>query len=260
MPRWTRALVTGASSGIGEAIARRLAAEGTDLVVVARRRGRLDQLAAELGGQANVDVLPADLGDANQLAEVDTRLADLESPIDLLVNSAALGGTLGPFHEQSVDDQQQMLDVNVGALTRLSHVAARTMAARGHGAILNISSIASRIPNPDAPVYSATKSFVTTFTEALHLDLRDSGVTATVVSPGMTATEMPESQGYDLNDYPSFAIQSADQVAAFSLDAVATGKAAAVPGAVNKTMAAALKGLPSPLVRRVAKVAAKRNR
>jgi len=258
--RWTRALVTGASSGIGEALARRLASEGVNLVLVARRRERLVQLADELGGPTTVEALPVDLGDSVQRAEVEARVADPASPVDLLVNNAATGGTLGPFREQSLDAEQQMLEVNVVAVVRLSHAAARAMAPRGHGSILNVSSIASRIPTPGAAVYAASKSFVTTFTEALHLELRDEGLTATVVSPGITATEMPGSQGYDLGDYPGFAIQSADGVAAFALDAVAAGKAAVVPGAVNKTMAAALKGLPSSLVRRAAHVAGKRNR
>jgi short-subunit dehydrogenase len=187
MSTWTRALVTGASSGIGEVLARKLAAEGTTLVVVARDRERLDALADELsaGHGIEVEVLPADLAEKAQLAAVEERLRSNESPVDLLVNNAGFG-TYGPFVEQDPDTEEREVEVNCNALVRLCHAAAPVMVDRGRGTIVNVSSLASRAASPRNAVYAATKAFVSHFSDALHEELRGTGVGVTVVEPGYT--------------------------------------------------------------------------
>jgi hypothetical protein len=181
MSRWNRALVTGASSGICAAIARRLAADGTALVVVARDTGRLRTLADEL--PVPVEVLTADLADAADLERVAHRLSATDSPIDLLVNNAGLGFS-GNFIELPYEREQAVVAVNVVAVHRLSRAAAAAMAGAGTGAIVNIASVAGYLPAAGSATYAATKAFVNSFSESLHQELRSRGVTVTCVCPG----------------------------------------------------------------------------
>ncbi len=222
-PPWRSALVTGASSGIGTAIARQLADSGVSLVLVARRVDRLDQLAAELGS-TKVEVLAADLARDDDCARVAARLADTEQPIDLLVNCAGLGAA-GVFADGDLEVYRQMLAVNVEALVALSHAAVGPMRDRGRGWIVNISSLGGHAPGPRFAVYSATKAFVTSFSEALHEELRRSGVVVTAICPGATRTEFGEVSGADSGDLPDFLWQGADEVAAEALAAAAAGRA-----------------------------------
>lgn len=255
MPRWQRALVTGASSGIGLAIARRLASDGTDLVVVARREDRLVALAAEFP-HLDVEVLVCDLTAPTERAAVVARLQSSTRPIDLVVNNAGVAST-GHFHEIALSEHERVTNLNVVAVTALSHAPLARMVAAGHGAVLNVSSISSRQPDATAPTYAATKAFVTSLTQAINAGLRGSGVTATAVLPGITPTEIddravvagrarrPEIRAR------RFITTSVDFVAREALAAAARGQEVCVPGLANRLLLAAASPYPSSLRGRV---------
>ena len=247
---WTKAIVTGASSGIGQAIARQLAEAGTHVVLVARTKTRLDELAAELGGADRATVLPADLADPAGVASV-AELISNDPDIDLVVNNAGFGSS-GAIAESEVDAQLGMIDVNVRCLTHLSHAAAAAMAPRGGGAILNVSSVGGYVPAPTFAVYGATKAFVTSFSQALHTELEPEGVHVTCIAPGFTRTEFQDRADYDSSKMPGFMWQTADEVAAIALEATAKNKAMVVPGLPNKLMVGTVKPLPGALQRKIA--------
>jgi hypothetical protein len=238
MPRWPTALVTGASSGIGRAIAVRLAAEGSDLVVVARRRDRLVALADELSAAhgITVEVLVADVTDPAQLATVEDRLRSGEPPVDLLVNNAGLGAH-GPFVDIPLDWQQGQILLNVLAPVRLSHVALEGMIARGRGGILNVSSIAGLQPMPHVATYGATKAYLSSFSHALHEEVRHQGVTVTALLPGFTHSEFHDAAGMNRSMVPGPAWMKAETVARAGLDAVSRGRAQCVPGLGYRVLA-----------------------
>lgn len=248
------ALVTGASQGIGEAFARRLAERGHDLVLVARNADALRALATELetNGRA-VEVLPADLTDAEELATVEARIAAGgagEQPIDVLVNNAGFG-TTGRFHELAVDRLSDEISLNVTALMRLAHAALPSMVERRTGSIVNISSIAGFQPTPNTATYGATKAFVTSFSVALHAEYRARGVKVLCVAPGATRTEWQARAGFDEGSVPSFAWQSADEVAVGSLRALDAGRALFTSGLPNKFIAAGSHLAPRSVIARI---------
>ena len=247
-PRWKRALVTGASSGIGEAMARQLAAAGTGLVVVARDEARLRALASELG-EDRVEVLVADLADAAALARVEACLG-ADPAIDLLVNNAGFGFT-GAFVELDIERECAVLAVNVEAVMRLSYAAGAAMRPRGHGGILNVSSIAGEVPSPSNATYGATKAFVTRFSEALHLELRDSGVHVSALLPGFTRTEFQTRAEYDTSKIPAMLWDDADTVARIGLAGVDRNKPVVVPTAKYRSAVALNKLAPAVLSRRL---------
>jgi short-subunit dehydrogenase len=254
------ALVTGASTGIGECIARLLAERGHDLVLVARDRGRLEALAKELEGSfgANAQVLPADLTDPDQLASVEARCRDLDAPIDVLVNNAGFG-TFGPLHTLDIDIETRQVQLNVVALIRLTHAAAAEMVARGRGGILNVSSLAGFQPGPTNATYSATKAFVTSFTEAVHEELKGTGVKVTVLCPGFTHTGFQEVANAPAEAVPGFMWQEADAVAREGLDALAKNKAIAIPGNLNKVLGNFSAVTPHAITRRLGAAVLKRS-
>lgn len=251
---WTRALVTGASAGIGDALCRRLAADGTDLVVTARRVDRLEALATEVRQRNGVDVevLRADLEDPDDLATVEARLRADDRPVDLLVNNAGYGGG-GPFASADLAVQEGQIKLNVLALVRLTHAALPAMIRRGGGAVLNVSSVAGFQPLPNSAVYAATKAFVTAFSEAIAEEVRGTGVTVTCVCPGFTRTEFQARAGAaSMSDrIPGFAWMTADAVAADALAATAAGRPLSVPGGGYKALTAVSRTAPMRLRRRV---------
>lgn len=251
---FSHALVTGASSGIGEAIAHKLGKAGVGMVLVARRKERLDGLAARY---PNVEVLAADLTTAEGLDSVLARLGDTTLPaVELVVNNAGFG-TSGSFSAADPERLSREISLNINALTRISHEAVRQMQPRGRGYLLNVSSIASFQPGPDLAVYAATKAFVTSLTQALHEELRGSGIRVTALCPGLTHTEfqsISNTSGLE-SSFPEFAWMSADDVARDGLRAVAAGKAICVPGLVNKSLATVSTFTPRGVARRIAGMA-----
>lgn len=260
---WTRALVTGASSGIGEAFARELAPRGTALTLVARSEDRLRALAAELseGSMADVEVLPADLTDGADLARVEARIRDDATPIDLLINNAGFG-TVGRFVELDLDREEAEIRLNVVAVMRLTHAALPGMRERAHGGVLNVSSMAGFQPTPMMATYGATKTFVTSFTEAVHEELRGSGVHATALCPGFTRTRFQEVAGAEAeaSAVPGPLWDDPASVARIGLAAVDANRAIVVPGVANRATSAASRVLPTAVTRKVVALGARLSR
>jgi uncharacterized protein len=261
-PTWERALVTGASAGIGDAFARRLASDGTSLVLVARDQQRLEKLADRVRGEHGVDVevLAADLSDDAQIARVADRLAGAPK-IDLLVNNAGFG-TFGTFRKLPLDGELRQIDVNIRAVMWLAHTALATMTENGSGTVLNVSSTLALQPFPGSATYAATKAFVMSFTEALHEEARGTGVTVSAVMPGMVRTEFQQRAGKaeQFENLPSFAWLSPDKVADSALRAARRGRALSVPGLGYKVSAGMTSAAPRRMVRRFASSTTKRFR
>lgn len=255
------ALVTGASAGIGTALAAGLAARGHDLVLVARRAERLETIATDLRAAHSVDVevLPADLESDAGVATVEARLGRDDAPVELLINNAGFG-TSGPFHELPVAGEEAEIRLNVLALVRLTHAALVPMVERGHGGVINVSSVAAYQPTPDGATYGATKAFVSSFTNAIHEELRGTGVKAMVLAPGFTHTEFHERAMIEAESgMPEFLWQSAEEVAEAALKAYERGRSVCVPGAVNVAAAAFSTTLPAGITRRVAGLVTRRS-
>ena len=239
------ALVTGPTAGIGRAFAEQLAAHGHDLVLVARDRARLEELATELRDRHRVDVevLPADLADREQLARVEARLSDPARPVDLLVNNAGYGHKR-PFVENSVDDEQQMLDVLVTAVLRLSHAAIGPMLERGQGTIINVASVAAFLPRG---TYSAAKRYVVSFTEWMDLTYRDRGVRAMVLCPGFVRTEFHARMGVGPKSAPAWMWLDVDRLVREALEDLDKGRRVSIPSKRYKVLSAIAQYTPSSL-------------
>lgn len=247
-----RALVTGASAGIGRALAVELAGRGCDLVVVARDEARLAALAEELRAAhgVHVEVLAADLADPAGRERVEARVAAAPE-VDVVVNNAGLG-TYGALRSSTPDAEQAQVEVNVTALVRLTTVAAQTFSARRRGGILNVGSVAGFQPNPGHATYGATKAFVSSLSEAVHVELAELGVHVTVLCPGYTRTEFHERADWEVGGFPDAAWSSAEDVARAGVDGLLRNRAIVVPGALFKTLAGTAQVLPSAVTRRVA--------
>ncbi len=246
---FTSALLTGASSGIGESMAHLLGQAGVPTVIVARRGDRLSELAAQYD---HFEVLVADLIDDADVATVAARITSTDAPIDLVVNNAGFG-TSALFHEIEPDRLHREIALNIQALTRLSHAALATMVPRGRGYLLNVSSMASFQPAPRLAVYAATKAYVTNLTESLHEEVRGTGVHVTALCPGLIKTEfqsVSNSEAY-ASSYPSFAWLQVDDVAKAGLADVAKGRALSIPGMIYKGMSIATGMTPRNLTRRL---------
>ncbi len=245
------ALVTGASSGIGEALVRLLAADGVATVIVARRGDRLAALAGELPG---VEVLVADLTEAAGVQAVVDRLGDPDRPVELVVNNAGFG-TSGSFAELDPDRLGREIELNISALVRISQAAIIQFQRRdGRGWLLNVSSVAGFQPSPGLAVYAATKSFVTAFTESIREELRGSGIAVTALCPGLTRTEFQQVSSAEGRSakFPGFVWMSAETVARRALDDLILGKMLSIPGPLYKLLVAGSQAMPRALVRRVA--------
>ena len=248
---WERALVTGASAGIGKAMVQELARQGTELVLVARNADRLERIAGSL--EVSAEVLPADLTDPAQLAVVAGRCAATSEPIDLLVNNAGIwsfGGLTGPAGEAA----DPMVALNVAAVVSLSRAAAGQMVAKGRGSILNISSIAGSQPLPYEAVYAASKVFVTYFGQGLHEELRNSGVTVTTVLPGLTRSELHARAGQQrqISKAPGWLWMEAEQVAHLALRAASRQRIIYTPGLGYKIASSLAEVMPRTVNRKMA--------
>lgn len=242
-------LITGASAGLGRAYARHLAREGSDLVLVARDQRRLTELADQLrsGYGVGVEVLAADLTDIRQCQRVERRLSSQAAPaVDLLVNNAGIG-TDGLFWEVPVEDEERLLRLNVRAVMRLTHAALRSMVVRedGHGAgeVLTVSSMAALTPMPKGGSYAASKAYVSTLMQSLHVDLGSSGVRVCVVEPGLIRTEFQERAGIELS-VPGPLWLDPEQVVERSLHDLRSGRPVSVPGTHYQLAGAVLRYAP----------------
>ena len=241
------ALVTGATSGIGLSFAHQLAERGHDVVLVARDRVRLENLSDELRATYAVgaEILVADLADRAETGKVAERLSDQARPVDLLVNNAGYS-LKRRFLDNDVSEEEALFDVLCRAVLVLSHAAANAMRRRGHGAIVNVSSVAGFISSGS---YSAEKSFVTVLTEGLAGELAGSGVTATALCPGFTHTEFHQRAGVDMSRIPSFLWLDADRLVREALEDLDAGKAMSIPSKRYKVIVSALRLLPRTVVR-----------
>lgn len=250
--RIERALVTGASSGIGAAFARQLAERGVHPVLVARREDRLGALAGELARDHGVEaeVLVADLADPDARARVEERLCRSDQVVDLLVNDAGLGG-YGRVHTQDPALLQRMVEVNVTALLQLTRAALPGMVQRDRGGVINVGSTAGERPGPHAAVYGASKAFVNRLTEALHEEVRGSGVRVLLLAPGFTATEFQAVAGVADDLAPASLAADPDEVVAAGLRAFEAGRAVCVPRVADRALLHVARALPRVAVRRV---------
>jgi short-subunit dehydrogenase len=228
------ALITGASAGLGQEFARQLAPHARSLILVARRLDRLEQLRKEIDRPGlTIHCHAADLADEVQTEAFLAALAASGERVSLLINNAGLGDH-GFFEASDWSRVDAMLDVNVKALTRLTHALLPDLIRAGRGAILNVSSIASFLPLPKMAVYAATKAYVTSFTEALRAELRQTGVSVTLVCPGPVNTEFfqvaERAENRESMPSPEIFKVPAGQVVAEALDAVAADRARVVPG------------------------------
>ena len=241
------ALVTGASSGIGEQIARGLARRGHGVTLVARREDRLAELAEELARAHGVraEAIAADLADPGSRDALAAGIGELGLDVEVLVNNAGYGG-FGAFAEQEREREIGMIRLNVEALVDLESRYLAGMVGRGRGAVMNIASTASFQPIPDNATYAATKAFVLSHGEAVHEELRGSGVTITTVCPGPVKTEFADVAGIGGAEerVPDFVWLTPDQVARAAIGGAEDGKRVVVPGALNR--ATSLMGQHSP--------------
>lgn len=238
------ALVTGASSGLGVDFARELAARGADLVLVARREDRLravaDALKRDFGVQ--VSIVAADLSDP-ATPEMLHQTVGAQHRIDILVNNAGLG-VFGPELDIDWARSRQLLQVDIVALAHLSKLFGRDMRQRGWGRILQVASIGAFQPAPSYAAYAAAKAFVLHFGEALNVELRGSGVSCTVVCPGVAATEFHDVAGQKHNGFIRLTIMPPARVAAAGVRAMLRGRSSVVPGWINRLMVFAVRFTP----------------
>lgn len=251
MPTRPTALVTGASAGIGLELARILAREGHDLVLVARRESALKELAGELKDRHGADctVIAADLADPDACDRIVQALGD--TTIDVLVNNAGFGG-VGPFVQRDHGADLGMVAVNVVALTDLTKRLLPGMVARGRGRVLNVASTAAFQPGPFMAVYYATKAYVLSLSQALAEETRGTGVTVTCLCPGVTDTEFHGVAGTDAQPLTSGALSmSATTVAEAGYRAMMRGKLVEIPGVHNKVGAQSIRLAPRSVVLRI---------
>lgn len=244
----TVALVTGATAGIGLAFAQQLAARGNDLVLVARDEERLAAVAEDLRTSyaVEVEVLAADLADRGDLGRVEARVADEDRPVELLVNNAGFG-LKHRFLTNTVEQENAMLDVLVVAVLRLSHAALTAQTARGHGGIINVSSVAAFLPRG---TYSAAKAWVNSFSEWAHNEYAPAGVKVMALCPGFTKTEFHERMGVGRGSAPGFLWLDVDRLVATALADYDRGKAYSIPSPQYKAISTLARAVPSRVLQR----------
>src|SRR5208282_2051074 len=245
------ALITGASSGLGEEFALQLAREKYDLVLVARREEKLREVAerAKQAGAAKATIIAADLSRADAAAEIHRRLAAENIAVDYLVNNAGFG-THGGFVRAPLDREIEEINLNVSALVALTRLFLPAMVEKRRGIVVNVASTAAFQPVPWMATYAATKAFVLSFSEALAGELAGTGVTVMALCPGPTRTEFQQVASVEDSGVPSFAYMDAATVVGQAIDAARRGKAIKINGVVNLIMAESSRFAPRALVRR----------
>jgi uncharacterized protein len=252
------ALVTGASAGIGEAIARELASRGHGVTLVARRGERLRTLAGELSERHGIraEVIAADLGDPPAREQLADRIAGLGLAVEVLVNNAGFGGS-GTLVDSTRESLLAMLRVNCEALLDLQARYLPAMVERGRGAVINVASTAAFQPMPGTATYAATKAFVLSLSEAVHEELKGTGVTMTAVCPGPVRTEFTQVAGIEHaeDQLPSLFWMDSQAVAKAAVDGAENGKRVVVPGLLNRAGAVTGQHTPRmlalPIVKRI---------
>jgi short-subunit dehydrogenase len=239
-------LITGASAGLGAEFARQCAKRGEELVLVARRRDRLEALAAEVG---RAHVIVVDLAAPGAAGKLIKAVEAQGLAVSTLINNAGFGVT-GRFAELPLARQRGMIDLNVAALIELTHLVLPGMRARREGGILNVASTAAFQPGPGFAVYFATKAFVLSFTEALHQELKRTGVKVSALCPGPTRTEFGEVAGVTSAAFDKFAADAPTVVAA-GLKGLDRNKAVVIPGLSNKLTAQSGRIIPRAAMRRI---------
>ncbi|MGW3495177.1 SDR family NAD(P)-dependent oxidoreductase [Streptomyces sp. NPDC001020] len=242
----TTALITGSTAGIGAAFARRLAADGHDLVLVARDTKRLREQATELHDRHGIEaeVLTADLATDEGIEAVVARLSDLKHPVDLLVNNAGFGNK-GRYLDVPMADELRMLKVHCEAVLRLTSAAAQTMRSRGRGGVVNVASVAAFVPRG---TYGASKAWVVQFTQGAAKDLAGSGVRLMALCPGFVRTEFHERAGMGTSNIPNWMWLDADKLVAAALADLARGKSLSIPDPRYKALMGVVKVTPRRLL------------
>ena len=243
------ALITGATAGIGASYANLLAKEGFDLILGARDLPRLNKVAKELSKRFGVKTqcIKADLTKPSQLAKVEKRVADLKKPIDVLVNNAGFG-IKDSFTVSNLDKEQELLDVLVTAPMRLTHAVLPVMVKRNTGIIVNVSSVASFIAGG---TYSASKSYLTVFSESLHTELRGTNVKISALCPGFTRTEFHARGRMKMTALPKFMWLNSDELVSKSWKYAKANRVICIPGWQYKILSAIARNAPRPIVRKV---------
>ena len=242
------ALVTGASAGLGVEFARQLAKRGHSLVLAARRKDRLDELARELG---NARAVAIDLSAHGAAAKLLADLAAHGESVDILINNAGFG-LIGQFAELSDEREREMVDLNAGVLTELCRAVVPGMIERRSGGIINVASTAAFQPGPKMAVYFATKAFVLSLTEALHEELKPHGIKVSCLCPGPTRTEFGEVAGFGGNGLFDRVAMNAAEVVTAGLAGLDHNKAVVIPGLINKIGAVSGRFAPRSVVRKIA--------
>ena len=247
------ALVTGASSGFGIDFARGLAKRGYDLVLVARREDRLRDLAAEIERDfgRSAEIVTADLARDDERERLAQQVKNFAKPVEVLVNNAGLG-LYGAFDAIPWEKEKQMLDVDIDAVVHLSKLFTPAMVARGNGYVLNVASIGAYQPTPLYASYSAAKAFVLSFSQALNFELRKTGVSVTVVSPGVAATSFLAVSKQQATSYQRLMMMSSEAVVSSALKALFARRSTVVPGLMNALMAYGAKVSPGSMTARLA--------
>jgi short-subunit dehydrogenase len=259
------ALITGASAGIGREFAQQLATRARSLVLVARRRERLEELRDELirrDPNLNVHVRVVDLADKSQVDQLVAWLDQEKIEIDLLINNAGIGD-IGPFATSDAERIDQIIQVNVTALTLLTQKLLPLMIAKKRGAILNVSSSAAFLPIPEFSVYAASKAYVNSFSQGLREELRGTGISVCALCPGPVQTEftqVAERPGQQRERSPEFVYVSVENVARAGLDALERDRALVIPGFIMKLGMFFVRLMPMSILRGASRFSAKRNR
>ncbi|NEA62267.1 SDR family oxidoreductase [Streptomyces sp. SID12488] len=242
----TTALITGSTAGIGAAFARRLAADGHNLVLVARDAKRLGEQATELHDRHGIEaeVLSADLATDAGIEAVADRLGDRKNPVDLLVNNAGFGNK-GRYLDVSMADELRMLKVHCEAVLRLTGAAADAMRERGRGGVVNVASVAAFVPRG---TYGASKAWVVQFTQGAAKDLAGSGVRLMALAPGFVRTEFHERAGMGTDNIPNWMWLDADKLVASALADLARGKSLSIPDPRYKALMGVVKVTPRALL------------
>ncbi|WP_108988200.1 SDR family NAD(P)-dependent oxidoreductase [Streptomyces coelicoflavus] len=242
----TTALITGSTAGLGAAFARRLAADGHDLVLVARDTKRLREQATELHDRHGIEaeVLTADLSTDAGIEAVAARLSDPRNPVDLLINNAGFGNK-GRFLDVSMADELTMLKVHCEAVLRLTSAAVAGMRERGRGGVVNVASVAAFVPRG---TYGASKAWVVQFTQGVAKDLAGSGVRLMALAPGFVRTEFHQRAGMGTDNIPNWMWLDADNVVAAALTDLSRGRSLSIPDPRYKTLMGAAKLVPRGLL------------